>query len=273
MFQDYALFPHLSVLANIAFGPRSRGRGRKAADQLAREVLAQLGITDLADRRPASLSGGQAQRVALARALATKPDVLLLDEPLAALDIETRTKIRMELSKQLATFAGCTVLVTHDPLDAMLLADRVIVLENGVVVQDATPAEIARRPATPYAAALIGVTLLRGTISQGELTLDDGGTLHTADLAASGPVLAVIRPESVSVHLVQPEGSPRNVWPGTITSLQAAHDRVRVHVDGSPAVVAAVTPAAVADLGLAPGEQVWVSVKAVEIDVYQTVKH
>lgn len=273
VFQDYALFPHLKVLANVAFGPRSRGLGRKAASRLALEVLTKIGIAELAGRLPSSLSGGQAQRVALARALATRPQVLLLDEPLAALDIETRARIRLELTEQLSAFSGCTVLVTHDPLDAMMLADRVIVLENGAVVQDATPAEIARRPATPYAAALIGVTLLRGTISNGELKLDQGGILHTADLDVAGPVLAVVRPESVSVHREQPAGSPRNVWPGTIVSLQAAHDRVRVQVDGSPSVVAAITPAAVADLGLAPGSQVWLSVKAVEIDVYPTVKH
>ena len=270
VFQDYAIFPHLTVLANVAFGPRSRGSGRKAADQLAHEVLTQIGIDDLAERWPASLSGGQAQRVALARALATKPDVLLLDEPLAALDIQTRSNIRIELAQQLSTFAGCTVLVTHDPLDAMLLADRVIVLESGTIVQDATPAEIARRPATPYAAALIGVTLLRGNTRRGELTLDDGGVLHTADIDASGPVLAVIRPESVSVHRVQPEGSPRNVWPGTVLALEASHDRVRVQIAGPPDVVAAVTPGAVAELGLAPGTRVWLSVKAVDLDVYPT---
>ncbi|MEI7630715.1 MAG: ABC transporter ATP-binding protein [Actinomycetes bacterium] len=270
VFQDYALFPHLTVLANIAFGPRSRGGGRKASNQIADEVLAKLGIAELADRKPGSLSGGQAQRVALARALATKPDVLLLDEPLAALDVETRAQVRLHLSEQLETFSGCTILVTHDPLDAMLLADRVIVLENGAIVQDATPVEIARRPATPYAAALIGVTLLRGNITRGELTLEAGGTLYSADLGAVGPVLAVIRPESVSVHRVQPEGSPRNVWPGTIMALEASHDRVRVQVAGPPAVVAAVTPGAVAELGLAPGTRVWLSVKAVDLDVYPT---
>jgi molybdate transport system ATP-binding protein len=141
VFQDYALFPHLTVLENTAFGPRARGAGRRPSREAAMRTLASLGVADLADRRPADISGGQAQRVALARALATDPQLLLLDEPLAALDVETRENVRTELDIQLAAFHGCAVIVTHDPLDAMLLADRVIVLENGRIVQDATPAE------------------------------------------------------------------------------------------------------------------------------------
>jgi molybdate transport system ATP-binding protein len=273
VFQDYALFPHLTVLDNVAFGPQSRGLGRSAARTRARETLDRLGIADLAGRRPAAVSGGQAQRVALARALATEPDVLLLDEPMAALDVETREAVRIELDEQLSTFAGCVVLVTHDPLDAMLLADRVIVLEGGRIVQDGPPAELARRPATTYTAALMGVTLLRGTAADGVLTIDGGGVLHVADTGISGRVLAVLRPESISLHRDAPAGSPRNVWPGVVSGLQPSHDRVRVLVDGAPSVVAAVTPAAVADLGLAKGAPVWLSLKAVEIDVYPTPAH
>jgi molybdate transport system ATP-binding protein len=273
VFQDYALFPHLSVLENVAFGPRARGEGRTTSRDTARAVLARLGIEDLADRRPGAISGGQAQRVALARALATSPDVLLLDEPLGALDVETRETVRTDLEVRLAAFDGCTILVTHDPLDAMLLADRVIVLEGGRIAQDGTPTELAHRPATPYVAALMGVTLLRGTASDGVLALDGGGTLHVADHEVAGRVLTVIRPESLTLHRQEPEGSARNVWQGTVASLQPSHDRVRVLVDGSPSVVAAVTPGAVADLGLSKGTIVWLSLKAVDLEVYASPAH
>jgi molybdate transport system ATP-binding protein len=273
VFQDYALFPHLSVLDNVAFGPQSRGLGKAAARRRAREILERLGIADLAARRPGKVSGGQAQRVALARALATEPRVLLLDEPMAALDAETREAVRVELDEQLSAFAGCVVLVTHDPLEAMLLADRVLVLEGGTVVQDGAPAELARRPATTYTAALMGVTLLRGRAADGVLTVDGGGTLHVADTDIAGRVLAVLRPGAISLHREPPAGSPRNVWPGVVSGLQPSHDRVRVLVDGSPSVVAAVTPAAVAELGLVKGAAVWMSLKAVEVDVYPTPAH
>lgn len=270
VFQDYALFPHLSVLENVAFGPRSRGDRRAASRARARAVLARLGISEFAARRPSEISGGQAQRVALARALATDPEVLLLDEPLAALDIETRESVRVELDAQLAEFAGCVLLVTHDPLDAMLLADRVIVLEAGRIVQDGTPGELALRPSTAYVAALMGVNLVRGTAASGVLDLDGGGTLHIADSEVTGRVAAVLRPESIGLHRSPPEGSARNVWQGTITSLQPSHDRVRVLIDGEPSVVATVTPAAVAELGLAKGSSVWLSLKAVDLEVFPT---
>jgi molybdate transport system ATP-binding protein len=176
--------------------------------------------------------------------------------------------VRVELDRALSTFAGVTILVTHDPLDAMLLADRVLVLEQGRLVQDDAPGDLARRPATPYVAALVGVNLLRGSASGGTLALADGGTLAIADPAIAGPVAATIRPEAVTLHRSRPEGSARNVWAGTVASLQPAFDRVRVWIDAQPSVVATVTPAAVADLGLGPGAPVWLSVKAVEIDVY-----
>jgi molybdate transport system ATP-binding protein len=273
VFQDYALFPHLTVLENVAFGPRSRGAGRQTAHGVAGAALASLGIADLADRRPADISGGQAQRVALARAIVTEPTLLLLDEPLAALDAETRERVRTELDVALADFAGCTVLVTHDPLDALLLADRVIVLEEGRIVQDAPPEELARRPLTPYVAALMGVTLLRGTAADGLLSVDGGGVLHLADHHVRGRALAVVRPEAVTLHLHEPEGSARNAWRGRVASLQPAQDRVRVLVDGEPSVIAVVTPAAIAELGIMRGTPVWLSLKAVDVDVYSTPAH
>ena len=273
VFQDYALFPHLSVLENVAFGPRSRGTGARSSRALAQDALDRFGIGELADRKPGRISGGQAQRVALARALVTRPDVLLLDEPLAALDVETRETVRAELDVALADFPGCTVIVTHDPLDALLLADRIIVLEEGRIVQDAAPADLARRPLTPYVAALMGVTLLRGTAADGRLDIDGGGVLFLADHHLSGRALAVVRPEAVTLHRHRPEGSARNVWSGVVGSVQPAQDRVRVLVDGEPPMIATVTPAAVAELGLVRGADVWLSLKAVDVDVYATPAH
>ncbi len=273
VFQDYVLFPHLSVVGNVAFGPRSRGLPKSAARSLAHSTLNRLGIDDLGARRPAEISGGQAQRVALARALATDPEVLLLDEPLAALDAETRESVRAELDTHLAAFEGCVVIVTHDPLDALLLADRVVVLEDGHVVQDGTPGELAQRPATTYVAALMGVTLIRGTAAKGALEVDGGGVLHLADGSLTGRVLAVLRPESISLHRDQPEGSARNVWQGVITSIQPSHDRVRVLVDGQPSVIATVTPSAIAELDLSKGSSVWMSLKAVDVSAYSAPSH
>jgi molybdate transport system ATP-binding protein len=268
VFQDYLLFPHMSVLDNVAFGPRSRGASRRAAEASARDWLERLEIADLAERKPRQLSGGQAQRVALARALVTEPDLLLLDEPLAALDAGTRSTVRSLLRRHLADFAGTVVLVTHDPMDAMVLADRVVVLEGGRIVQTGTPGEIARRPSSAYVAQLVGVNMLLGQASGGTVSLDGGGSISVTDHAITGPVIVALRPEAISVHRHHPEGSARNVWEATITGLEARGEVVRVEVDGPPSVAAVITPGAVSDLGLHEGARVWLSAKATELDVY-----
>lgn len=268
VFQDYALFWHMSILENVAFGPRAQGMAANRAREHAQQILNRLGIGDLAKRRPSEVSGGQAQRVALARALAPAPTNLLLDEPLAALDIETRQAVRVELQRRLEEFPGSTILVTHDPLDAMLLADQVVVLESGCIVQQGTPSELASRPATAYVAALMGVNLLPGTAEAGVVHLADGGSLHIRDGNLAGPCLAMIRPEAITISLHQPHGSARNAWPGTVAAVEALHDRVRVHVEGQPSVVAAITPAAIAELRLQRGTTIWLSVKAMEVDAY-----
>lgn len=273
VFQDYALFPHLTVQENVAFGPRSRGMGAKEARAASMRLLERMEIAGLAQRRPREISGGQAQRVALARALATEPQILLLDEPLAALDAETREAVRVELERHLGEFDGCVLLVTHDPLDALLLADRVLVLEGGRLVQDGAPAELARRPATPYVATLMGVNLLRGDARDGQLAVDGGGVVRIADRSLSGRAVAVIRPEAVTLHRHEPEGSARNTWFGTVASVLPLQDRVRVHVDGHPPVIATVTPDAVADLHLARGAHIWASVKAVDVDAFAAPAH
>ena len=268
VFQDYLLFPHMSVLDNVAFGLRSRGVGKAEAAAAARDWLERLDIADLAQRRPGQLSGGQAQRVALARALVTEPDLLLLDEPLAALDAGTRSSVRSLLRRHLTDFRGAVVLVSHDPMDAMVLADRVVVLEQGRVVQTGTPGEIARRPASDYVAQLVGVNMLRGVASEGTVELAGGGAIHIADHAITGPVIVALRPEAISVHLRHPEGSARNVWQAAIKALESRGDLVRLELDGPPAVTAVITPGAVADLGLHEGSRVWLSAKATELDVY-----
>ncbi|MFM7211772.1 MAG: ABC transporter ATP-binding protein [Actinomycetota bacterium] len=268
VFQDYLLFPHMSVADNVAFGLRARGVDKRTARGRAGEWLERLDIADLADRKPRQLSGGQAQRAALARALVTDPDLLLLDEPLAALDAATRASVRAHMRSHLADFGGAVVLVTHDPIDAMVLADRVVVLEDGRAVQSGSPAEVAQRPASSYVAQLVGVNIVRGDALEGAVSLTQGGSVHVADRRISGPVIVAIRPEAISVHLQQPEGSARNAWPGRVTSIESRGDVVRVEVASEPPLAAIVTPGAVASLGLHEGASVWLSVKATDLDVY-----
>lgn len=271
VFQDYRLFPHLSVLDNIAFGPRARGASRREAREEAAPWLDRLGLGRLADRRPRELSGGQAQRVALARALASDPRLLLFDEPLAALDARTRLDVRLELRRHLQEFAGPVLMVTHDPLEALVMADLLVVIENGRVVQQGTPAQIARHPVTDYVARLVGLNLYAGTLdAAGTVALDGGGTLvATPTPGASGRVLVALRPSAITLHTERPgHASPRNVWPGTIAALEMLSDRVRVEVAGEPSALVDVTAAAVADLGLREGMRVWLSAKATEAEAY-----
>ena len=265
--QDYLLFPTMSVLENVAFGLRSRGMPRDRARAEARGWLARMGLEGYERRRPGELSGGQSQRVALARALIVEPRLLLLDEPLAALDAGTRPAVRAELRRHLAGYGGCTLVVTHDPLEAMVLGDRVVVLERGRVVQQGPPAEVARRPRTDYVARLVGLNLLTGVASGRTAELPTGAVVALAHDAA-GPVHIAFAPVAVTLSPRRPEGSARNAWPLVVTDLEAHGDLVRVTADGVVPVLADVTPLAVADLGLEPGGQVWASVKASEISVY-----
>ncbi|SDO01479.1 ABC transporter ATP-binding protein [Geodermatophilus sp. DSM 45219] len=267
VFQDHLLFPHLSVTDNVAFGLRTRGVRKPAARRAARDWLARVGIAELADRRPGRLSGGQAQRAALARALVGDPALLLLDEPLSALDARTRLTVRAELRRHLAEYAGSTVLVTHDPVDAMALADRVVVVEEGRVVQAGTPADVSRHPRTDYVARLVGLALLPGTGEGTTVRLDGGGRVAVAEESA-GEVFVAVRPESVALYPARPEGSPRNVWSLRLVSATPHGSTVRCELDGEVPLLADVTGAAYAELGLAPGTPVWASVKASEIAVY-----
>ena len=267
MFQDYLLFPHMSALENVAFGLRCRGTDKKAARERAAQALARLGLEEVTEARPGAMSGGQQQRVAMARALVTDPRLLLLDEPLAALDVSTKTNVRRLLRDVLRRSDAANVLVTHDLLDAVALGDTMVVIENGKVVQTGTPAEVTARPRSNYVADLTGVNLLRGAARGTVLELDGGGKLSCA-APPSGPALAVIAPARVSVARHRPERQEENAWPGQISAVDLMGDRVRVRVDGTPAITAEVQPAAVDELKLDDGGAVWVSVGSSDISVY-----
>jgi molybdate transport system ATP-binding protein len=267
VFQDYLLFSHMSALENVAFGLRARGVARPDARTTARLWLGKVGLADHADTRPGALSGGQAQRVALARALVPGPGLLLLDEPLAALDAGTRVHIRAELARHLDDYPGHTLLVTHDPLDAMVLADRLVIIEEGRVVQSGPPAEVARQPRTDYIAHLVGLNLYRGTAGGTSVRLDEGGHLVIA-APTTGPVYVAFPPAAVSLHPSPPAGSPRNSWPVTIAAIEQHAHTIRVRLDGTPPVLADVTPASIAELNLSPGAQLWATVKATETATY-----
>jgi molybdate transport system ATP-binding protein len=271
VFQDYLLFPHLSVLDNVAFGLRSGGCSTVLARRVAEEWLRRVDLADLGLRRPASISGGQAQRVALARALAIEPELLLLDEPLAALDARTRLQVRSELRRHLSAFPGGVLLVTHDPVDAVVLADRLVVVEHGRLVQTGSPREVSRRPRTDYVARLVGLNLLHGRAEGQQVRLPGGGVVHTAE-PADGAVSVAFRPAAVALFTRRPEGSPRNNWRGRVGGLELHGHGVRVQVSDAPdpgaVVLAEITQEALAALDLRPGDAVWASVKASDIEVY-----
>lgn len=266
VFQDYLLFPHLSVIDNVAFGLRSRRAGREESLARAADWLEKLGMGPQARSKPGDLSGGQAQRVALARALVTEPDLLLLDEPLSALDVTTRVQLRRVLKEHLELFAGPRLFITHDPTEAFLLADAIHIIEGGEVSQAGNAEDIRLRPRTPYAADLAGSNLIEGTAKDG--IVDTGGhSLHVADHEVAGPVLVTIRPAAISVHLREPEGSPRNAWRTTIDLVERLGERARLRTAGPLSLAVEVTDEAIRELGLVEGTAVWVSIKATEITV------
>ena len=280
VFQDLRLFPTMCALDNAAFPLRARSVRRSEAAPRAVEALTRLGLPEGRHRaRPRDLSGGEGQRVALARALSTEPTLLLLDEPTSALDITARGRVRSLLADILASHPGVCVLVTHDPIEAMTLGDRIVVLENGRVTQVGTPAEIREAPRSRYAADLAGVNLFAGTL----MPLDAGAgklTTPAGDLIVAWPaglpaaqltdVVAVLRPADVTLHTAQPAGgSARNIFRGRVVSVSLDGERARVLVDAQPPVVAEVTLGSVDRLGLRPGLEVWATAKAVEVQIDQ----
>ena len=267
VFQDYLLFPHLTALDNVAFGPRCRRVPQREARGIARDWLDRVGLAEHARKKPRELSGGQAQRVALARALAAEPRLLLLDEPLAALDARTRLETRAQLRGHLSSFPGATVLVTHDPLDALMLADRLVIVEDGRVVQTGDAATITAQPRTDYVARLVGLNLYRGRADGATVLLPDGFSLVTA-VPQEGEVFVAFPPSAVALYPDRPSGSPRNTWEATVSSVARHGDALRIELAGPIAVAADVTPAAAVQLGLAPGRAVWASLKATEASAY-----
>lgn len=268
MLADGLLFPHLRAVDNVAFGPRSRGVDREGARRRALDELDRVGLADRAQARPRELSSGQQARVALARALATDPALLLLDEPLAALDPDTRARTRSDLATRLAAYGGVTVLVTHDPLDALTLADRLVFVEDGQVTQTGTPAQVLNEPRSAYVGTVVGLNLYaaRGD-AHGHVTTETGGVLVTTD-PTEGAVWATIPPGAVSLHRHEPDGSPRNAWALRIRSVTMQGQSARVGLDGVVPLTAEVTLESVTALGLQVGQDVWAAVKATEVRTY-----
>jgi molybdate transport system ATP-binding protein len=269
VFQDYLLFEHLSALENVAFGLRARGMRKDDARARAAGWLTRVGLGDVGQRRPGALSGGQRQRVALARALITEPDLLLLDEPLAALDAGARHDTRRDLRRHLGEFAGACIVVTHDPLDAYALASRAVVLEGGSVTQNASLNDVVAHPRSRYVADFVGTNLLTGVVVGDAITLANGAVLAVGGSEVAGAAYAVVSPRSVALYRTPPDGSPRNVWQATVTEIDESNHRARVGLSDPIAITAEITSDARSALGLDIGDRIWASVKATEIVTYQ----
>ena len=275
--QQALLFPHLTALANVAFGPRAQGVPKHVAHERARALLAAVDAGALADRRPGQLSGGQQQRVALARALAAGPGLLLLDEPLAALDVDATPAMRALLRHMVRDGDRTAVLVTHSALDALVLADRVVVLVAGHVVEEGPVREVLARPRSPFAARIAGLDLVPGTACPGGLRTADGLVVagHAEAVDDGEPAVAVFPPAAVAVFAQRPHGSPRNVVPIRLAAVEPHGDLVRLRAavrDGGPSwadgLAADVTPAALVDLPVEPGAELWFAVKATEVAIH-----
>lgn len=262
--QASTLLPHLTAERNVAMAVRDGDR--RARRDVARAWLERTGAGDLADRRPGSLSGGQQQRVALARALAGRPRLLLLDEPFSALDAPARTAARRQVRELVRETGTPMLLVTHDPTEALTMAEHLVVIEDGRVTQQGTPAEVTSRPRSRFVAELVGLNLLRGDADGTSIAVDGGATLRsTTDVR--GPVTVTIHPRAVAVHRSVPDGSPRNVFSGEVADLDLRGDHVRVTVGGRIPLVAEVSPQAAAELDLAAGGRVHLAVKATNLVV------
>ncbi|MBM7458847.1 sulfate/molybdate ABC transporter ATP-binding protein [Rhodococcus coprophilus] len=266
--QQALLFPHLTAAGNVAFAPRSAGMSRGAAHAEALRWLEAVEALEFADRKPHQLSGGQAQRVAIARALAAGPRLLMLDEPMAALDVAAAPAIRSLLRRILREEQRTALLVTHDPLDALALADRVAVVESGRVVEHGTVRDVLTRPRSTFAARIAGTNLIAGTVTSDGLHAEVGTVRGVVDdeCVEGDAAAAVFAPAAVAVYVEEPHGSPRNAFEVIVTELEVRGATVLVRAAGG--LAAEVTPAAVADLALEPGSKVWFVVKAAEVHVH-----
>lgn len=280
LLQDPLLFPHMNVQANVAFAARRHGDAQARAARW----LDRVGAAELGGRKPGMLSGGQAQRVALARALAAEPDMLVLDEPLAGLDVASAAAVRAMLRRILAEGSRPAVLITHDLLDVLGLADRAMVLEEGHAAEIGPVTDVLAAPRSHFGARFAGVNLVRGVVI-GLAGLRDasepgsGQTWHgiaAEALALGSDAVAVFAPGAVSVYRDRPHGSPRNSIRVRIAGLEVIAGVVRVRAaeqaDGGPGLAAAVTPEALAELRLAVGEQVWFTVKTQEVSLHASCR-
>jgi molybdate transport system ATP-binding protein len=274
--QDYALFPHLSVAENVGFGLRAVGTSDSETRRRTAALLERFELAGFATRHPAQLSGGQQQRVALARALALDPALLLLDEPLSALDVTTRQAVRAELKRLLAGLSCITVFVTHAPLEALVFGDRIAVLEGGTIAQIGDQQALLREPRSRYIATLLGLNLLPGrVVGRGageEIHLETPrGEVTVLQELSGDNLFVVVRPDQVMLSLERPSGSARNVFAGVVEEVLPEPpygERVRVVLGPAPAFVAEVSAGAAQGLGLAPGTPVFASFKATSISAY-----
>ncbi len=274
--QDYALFPHLTVLENVAFGLRAGGATPKRIRPAAEGALDLVGIPELAGRLPGQLSGGQQQRAALARALVLEPRLLLLDEPLSSLDIQTRRAVRVELRGLLQRLPCVTVYVTHSPIEALVFGERVVVLDRGRVAQAGSREELLRHPRSPFVAELVGTNLFVGratepTAAPAASIRTPEGTVAIEEVRGADTVYLTVSPREIMLSRAFPEGSPQNVFAGSIVELipePPGGERVRVVLDTQPALVAEVTREAVAALELREGVRVYAAFKATGIHRY-----
>jgi molybdate transport system ATP-binding protein len=277
LMQDALLFPHLSVAANVSFGARAGKRlARKASRVVAERWLTEVEVADLADRKPRQLSGGQAQRVALARALAADPDVLLLDEPLTGLDVGVATAMRKVLRRVLVRDGRSSVLVTHDLLDVVTLADQVIVLEGGHIVESGPTTVVLAAPRSSFGARFAGVNLVSGRAGVDTTLVTDAEQVWHGRLDAGvqlgDAVVATFHPSAVAVYRDEPHGSPRNTVEVVVAELDSRGPAIRVRADeqpdGSPGLSADITAESAAELRLGPGERVYFAVKAQEVAIH-----
>lgn len=272
VFQDYALFPHMTVLQNVLYGCRGRFRGRKEAEAYARSVLAQVRLTGNEQVKPGRLSGGQQQRVALARALAAAPRALLMDEPLAALDAVTRRQVRRELRSIISGAGTQTVLVTHDVVDALSLADVVCVMDRGQIIQSGDRRELLARPRNRFVAEFLGLNLLECRVTPGP----DGAyharcgdtVFHTTD-EVEGEALLTCAPWDVFLSPAPPESSAMNVLHGRISDISHLGGRTRVTVENGVAITAEVTHESEERMGLRVGQEIYAGFKASAARAYR----
>jgi molybdate transport system ATP-binding protein len=289
LMQDPLLFPHLTAIANVMFAAR-RHADRSGARLRARRWLAEVGADDLADRAPGALSGGQAQLVALARALAAEPEVLLLDEPLAGLDVAGATAARSVLRRVLTAESRTALLITHDLIDVLTLADRVLVLQEGKVVEVGRVTEVLTSPRSDFGARIAGVNLVRGRLVGPGMLRDAAGVnwhgvnwhgVNWQDTPADGlgslqECVAVFAPAGVAVYREQPHGSPRNSVRVRIAGLETNGGVVRVRAaaqsDGAIGLSADITPESVAEMRLQVGDEVWFTVKTQAVGIHSAAR-